>query len=440
MVKKVADNAKKKEIPRIEFHPDVHVIKSGKSVILNWKVDNSEEVHFYQDLALTTKAAPINWWRITKLASEIKNEGSLKVSPKNASAYYIIGKSKKGWQGRSVNIGITKNTKVNKEPSWCIDNSNARLMRSDPSDTTASFKFNSNRPFVSEFQFANQLHHLFDQIVLYDYGDPTISFNTNTDLVFNGENFTLSWTVQDSDCAEMSEEGWGPTLVEDTTEVPGTRIAGGWGEGADSPACSLENEGSFTGYIGGPVGPPGGGFRSYIISAKNASMRSARAAISIHHLPKPSFIGSTNSSRENLILSLVREAFRKLKNGGIINNPSLDETIPAFKDGHLNRVSFYHRLCAEFYNMHLIKINVVEYPEGTDPDSISWGHWNPYSNTIIIEFIAGLDQAANAYCVLHEFCHKAGFNNDLLPYYSGYDKNDPNCIEFQTAHVAGSCF
>jgi hypothetical protein len=253
-----------------------------------------------------------------------------------------------------------------------------------------------------------------------------VSLSSPQQVIYTDESTVLSWSIVGSPCASMASTSRRTRLLVDTAKYAGTRYDGGsWGGGGQPPCAMASGSGSF------PVSgmPLDARHQRHSLTADSPAGPQVIGSHWLDVLGVPKLSGCT-PARVTAIENAVRTVDAALRNGCIYNNPALDAQVAAFKNGHLSRFAVWHRLLAELQNLDLLTFDCQDY---TGPASnYSSGSWSDYSNTITLRWM-GATGPNLPYVILHELCHKAGFNSGLLGNYSKME------IELQAHQVSGAC-
>jgi hypothetical protein len=254
---------------------------------------------------------------------------------------------------------------------------------------------------------------------------PTILMTVTTDVIFANESSTVSWTSTNASCLDAGLASVGRTLLADLIETSGTRPDGGSYGFGGSPPCVAAGTGSIV--------LAGAQFHHGTIwvwvKAHNTAGAATVADRWVCILTVPQFAGAATAQRQADVTGAIRTLVRDLRNGGIVNDASLDNPVAAFRDGHLNRTEFWSTLLTGLENIGLVSFNCEQ------DTNTPTGQWKPHTNVITFVWRPTQGMMPNfPYILLHELAHKCGFHDGLLPYYSHAD------IENQADAVASSVY
>jgi hypothetical protein len=139
-------------------------------------------------------------------------------------------------------------------------------------------------------------------------------------------------------------------------------------------------------------------------------------------------------SRQAWVRDTIKDIDRKLRNGCILSNTALDNTVAAFKDGHLTRQHVWGNLLAALHNIELVTYKCESvYGKDQSVKQKPAGSWKSYTNEIVLRWKPDLNVGPSEYLIMHELVHKCGFHDALLAHYSHAS------IESQTDLVASAC-
>jgi hypothetical protein len=424
-------------LPAIEFSSDKISIARGEAVLLRWAVKEAEEATMWESKVLPTAPEPLDWGRISHLGKPIKRADKLEVKPEKTTAYYLVAKTQRGLRGKRIVVEVKVKKKTSLKPFICSPSIKVYdKMESRPHIGWIGkpFKPAVDEVILAQIQAALKLAQQWNSPPL----PPMINIVANPKVIFEDESCVFSWNVSNANSVRCSLNESADYLLADSSDPSGTKHdGGGIGHGdwlpCTDPACM-----SSTWTIGGPALKQRNSW--FHVWADNVLGGSATAGQWTDILSIPNFTGNYTtpysgfSSRQAWIRDTLKKIDEKLRNGCILSDVSLDQTVDAFKQGYLSRQEVWANLLCALQNMKLVTFK-CENLLGTDQSVIDTppASFQPYSNLLIFRWKPDLGLGPTEYAIMHELVHKCGFHNDLLMYYSGSD------IEYQTDLVASAC-
>lgn len=406
-------------IPEMDFVIEPRVIKRGKPVTIRWQV-NADEVVLWQSPIAPLSLEPEDWTHIGHHGKTVETSGQIEMPLKQTTAFYLVARSARGMRGLKVINELATAKPVVKPTTWSPQSQYLSLMRDR---SVAIWTPERSRPLWETL--IPQLKSLATTAETWNAG-PSATLSAVPHVIFEDEAATLSWSIANANCASMGHTTHRTRLHADTSNISGTKPdGGGFGAGA-TPSCWLQNgSGSWIVMPQVTYGPSH--LRAWL-RAESPIGAPVEQWRWIDLLSVPKFKGAS-AQRQTDIRNAIRDIDDRLRAGCIYNDAALDSQVDAFKKGYLNRKQFWFRLVAELQNIGLVTFACNDVPDN------KWGagHWTDYTNEIVLEWSPSHTPYLK-YVILHELCHKVGFNGSLLVHYS---KND---IETQAHLVSGACY
>ncbi len=370
--------------------------------LLRWSVD-TDRVSLYSSTVAASTCEQVNWPSIEERADAVPSSDSTTFVIEETTAFYLLARTDGELFARRVVVHV----------------------RSDSDDEAHSWSpLESHHDAMSEKNVVIWRPEPAAEMLtpVSWHAGPSVSLSASRVVAFDNESVRFSWDVRNASCAQRTFGASHTRLAPDTSQNSGTAVVGGWTMQSFAPPCQKVGSGSDTITHASPQ------IYGQTIWAENPSGPLIRGAHA-YFVRSPAFRGNY-STRVNAIRHAIRDIVTRLKRGCIVNDKSLDTSVPAFRDKRLDRRAFYSRLLAEFENLHLLTFECVDFAKDSDN---YYGRFTDRSNTIQLGWSPNR-QPYLPYVILHELCHKAGFHSSLLPYYSRAS------IENQTHQVSGICY
>jgi hypothetical protein len=406
-------------VPKTNFFSDKIMIERGECVDIGWNVVGADNVRFWSTPVLPFTTKPIDWLNLFRIGAEVKVEDKIEVYPSETTAYFLVAQGPLGMSGRQIVVEVPdiKKRAIEKPP---------HSYKCMPIEKMAS------KPHIAWVNICRHKHTDLKEVqIVRPVGilmpirgspTPTINLSSSNDVIFNDESATISWNISNATCIDY-----------------GLGFAGGgcpnYGcyAGGGTPACVMPNVGQITVELSNLTSNDNNirhGIAYFGIDASNSMGGKADADLSIGILSLPKFSGASNQKRINEVKNAIKTIFRALLNYCILSDTTLDNSVAAFKDGHLKRTDVYWNLRKE---INCMELNTINCKDVSDQD-FDGGDWDSkYPNVIGIEWSPN-HLPCLEYVILHELTHKIGFNEYLLQWY-----DRPN-IEMQTYKVASACY
>jgi hypothetical protein len=395
------------------------VIIPGKPVTIRWQVEADEVVLWHNPIAALSPE-PENWSSIGRQGNAVEQSGQIEIPLEHTTAFYIVARSARGVRGLKVISELATEERKVKATTWSPQSQYMPLMEDR---SVVKWAPERSRPLWETL--IPQLKSLANSAEAWDAG-LSATLTAAPQVIFEDESATLSWNVVGANCVNMAFGHHSHGLVADTSNVSGTKTGGGGWGGGGTPPCGIQN------------GPGSSNVTSQMTNGPSHARASLRAESPvgppvdkwcwIDLLSVPKFKGAS-AQRQTEIRNAIREIDTRLRGGCIYNDTSLDSKVDAFKKGHLNRKHFWFSLMSALQNIGIVTF-VCQ-----DVSDSNWGagHWTDYTNEIILEWSPSHTPYLE-YVILHELCHKVGFNGSLRAYYSH------NEIETQAHLLSGACY
>ena len=406
-------------IPEMELFVEPQVQSQGKPVLIGWKAEADEVLMWHSPDALVN-IEPDNWAGISHLCKPVEQSGRIEMPLETSTALYLVARSANAWSGIQEIIPLAARELEKKPTTW------SPLPQYLPQMEDRSFvKWTSmnHRPLWEAL--LPQLRSLAKTAATWNAG-PTVTLTASPQVIFEDESSTLSWSLANSNCASSGLSHHKTGLVIDTSSYSGTRRGGGgFGAGSSLP-CGVQN-GTGSWEVTSKVTSGPSHARAWL-NASSPIGSSIEKTVWIDLLSVPKSQGAT-PQRLAEIRNAIRDIDSRLRTGCIINDTWLDSKVDAFKKQHINRKQFWFRLLAELQNIGLVTFIC------NDVSDTDWsaGSWKDFTNDIVLEWSPSHTPYLE-YVILHELCHKVGFNGSLLKYYSVPE------VENQAHTVSGACY
>ena len=401
----------------LELSADRTAIDKGQSSTLQWRADGDAELTLWKGEEAIDPDS-IDWRRFLDLGERVDRTGRQLLTPAETTHCWLVARTPVGIRGEHVVIEVRDGRGKYVEPvTWSPKPELLNRMEQHaysrqprpPHDRQPGVLL---APLEKVLQWAHQWSA--------GGGPPGISVTTSHEVIFENETATVTWSVTDATCATPGYSVVSHRLIPGS--ICGTQLDGASvGFGGYPPCVGTSGNATF------PQLPMIGS--SHIVMGVSAinSSKSASAAVWIDILSLPQFNGAATAGRVAAIKTAIKNIDKNLRAGCIYNDASLDVTVPAFKNGQLNRKTFWWRLLVELQNLKLDSFVCNDVADN------NWGggHWGDYGNDVILEWSPSHTPNLE-YVILHELVHKCGFNS-ALP----YSHND---IENQAHAVSGSCY
>ena len=325
---------KPRGLPQIDLkvQPASPQVKPGGSLTFSWSARNADRLFIAQGPPGLRRHTGVAWVGVDRKGREAPTRGELTVTPSSNTVYTFAARGQNGRQSQSVHIDVVSPRAKPKPTIWC------QQWERLPPDFRRRFE-----------EGASRWAECFGR-------DASVSFSAADRVLYTDENTTLEWDIACSDCAEMSEGGTSVVLVADATQDSGTRIAHEVGWGSEPLVCSLDMNGRST------ISALTPGQYRWSISANAVWGSAAGASAHVASIPRANIEGA-NAERASEIERTIKTMAADLLNGCIRDASALDDDIAAFRDGWLNRFSFWARLLAEIENLNLITIQCEDVAE-----------------------------------------------------------------------------
>ena len=387
----------------LDVKPEEGRITPKDAATVSWRAQGVDELSLHSEVRHPLDPLLVDWWQLSNRSQKIAVEGEMTLTPKVTTTHTLAAIGAHGRRMASVVIDVVTEKPEPKEPiTW--------------SQWVPEFVPDILPAFLPDYfeRFGRR------NIACLGAG-PAIRFSANPRTVFVDEEVTLTWDIECSSCATMSQRGWHTTLIADPREVEGTRFQFGGAWAADPVVCSLDMEGGRV--VSGWSGP---GTYNFTILAEGFDGTMVARTQRLGFLPRPRYEGCTADQR-TLIERALKDIYTSLLDGCILNNRELDTEVRQFREGALSRERIWSRVIDELRNLNLITFRCEE-----TTDAKRGGGWSDRSNTINLYWMGG--SQPTTYAVFHEFIHKSGFNGRLIPRYTGAE------VEEGAHRVAAACF
>jgi hypothetical protein len=326
-----------------------------------------------------------------------------------ATAFYVAARSRKGWSVKRLIVELEQRERKSK--------TEAELWDRNPPERIAKQMTDKKTPIIATHIETHQIEEALRRIrppgmkPLSGGLPPLIIMSVDHDVIFQDESAKTSWNVTGADVSYTDLEGTSRFLIPDNS----------------GNACAVKYGGLE---IGGGSSPPiqGDFTGSHIINSSffpttQHWVRSVRSTNSVGYvrdyrfidrLDVPKFTGDVaTSSRINMVRDALRQCFKLLRSGRIYNDTFLDNVIPAFKNKHLDRISFYYLLYDLITNISIVTFHCQDLPDSEFGKTYSWANAKNWSNTIWLSWFFPSKGGPGAKGIFHELVHKCGFNYNM---------------------------
>jgi hypothetical protein len=405
------------EGPIVELQVRPDALRKGGTVTLRWNVQRAEEARLF--LSVETAASGwLNWGEIARLGESVPLEGTKELSVEETTGAYLVAHSALAQAGTRVRIEVqgaaAETAPFTCQPDGLIQAKMIFQPHLAPIGWVCIPALPLGEPVWPRWPRAGEEWNC--------CAAPSLSLTVGQAVIFQDESTTVNWQATNAAFANLGYHDQYSILLADASQIGATRQNGG-GYGAGGwPGNGTPLSGSAT-----CGGQPHFRFESWYLSATNAAGQAAGTSLWLDVLSVPQFKGMATAARQVNIRNAIRDILGKLRQGCILNDAALDQTVGAFQKKLLSRAEVWWRLVTALQNLVLITFDCQDVTSG------AVGSWSTHSNDIILRWLP--NGGPNLpYVILHELVHKVGFHSGLYSAFSGPE------IESQCDTVASSCY